>query len=578
MNQNIVEKIGLIIGLNKDKEFTRSLDVYLDAASNDSELKDARNKLFKMIVAKIFCVETYVKLSETSEGTALLDEFRDLSKKSDVTEDEFNKVLSDLEKEFTINRDDTFKVYNNTTYLLELANALGSKACSDEVLDYQKAPSNDKLVSCLQNISEKIIEIIDSQYVLSDMPKKVKKLRETLITSLRTIKNSINYSSDESLQNIIDSYIKLSLKGINVLKKPKKTRKIISKLANPFKKFKLVRIKKKGILKKALLIGAAAIIVIQAGQLVIPLFNKDEDEDKDNGFDNSRGYYEEFESEETPDIEVVSSSEPSATPTPAETPLPTATPVPTETPAPTVTPVPTATSAPTPTPNPTPVATQTPSPTPVATQAPSPTPVPENSVVKDKATNVYNNWCQHGSYEYDKIVDLINCLNNFESDMSIQSANDIVEDMINVATIPGAYNISAGETVYQTYSLNLSDLLVDNPNGVQAIKHMESCLNGILTDRSNAKEYAKKALIEEVKIAELNQESMGLSLTSGDKSARIIWARLVIGLNGLCGSFADDVVVVVEDKEYKLSDVYDSTVYNNMAVEALNEYGKGHVK
>lgn len=194
--------------------------------------------------------------------------------------------------------------------------------------------------------------------------------------------------------------------------------------------------------------------------------------------------------------------------------------------------------------------------------------------IDSAAASVYSNWSQFtSSYTKDNIKELIKCLNGIESSMSIDTADDILLDMLNFAITPGINNAIIGSQKYQTHALDFSALFLDGAGGVQAVIDMERYLNGSLTDAANLLTYAQDAFIDEAILIGENGSVGGMNLASGTPAARLVWSRLAIGVNGVAGTLGDSLVVEINGRIYTQDDLNNASVLEEIATSAKRDLG-----
>lgn len=250
---------------------------------------------------------------------------------------------------------------------------------------------------------------------------------------------------------------------------------------------------------------------------------------------------------------------------------------PTETPSSTNTPNITVTETPTTTPT-------TPTTTPTENQAGTPSVNNEIQAKIDTAADtIYSNWSKFSSqnneapYDKDEIKELIKCLNGMESKITQAQADEMILDMLNRAFIPAVNNALVGQQHYQTHSLDLVSLLINNQDGKDAAKSMQLYLNGCLTDANNTRIYGERAFTDEALLLSLGQTVDGFNLSSGDPAVKLLWSRLAIGVNGIVGTACPDLSVIVGNMAYGSKDI-DSSVLENIASQAKQEMGQTEYK
>lgn len=188
-------------------------------------------------------------------------------------------------------------------------------------------------------------------------------------------------------------------------------------------------------------------------------------------------------------------------------------------------------------------------------------------------TTVKENWSQHGEdYSQNEIEEVVKSVNGQSSTISLETADEVIIDMLNKAIVPSINNILAGEN-NSTSIINITDLIIGDKPGIEAVKRMEANLNGSITDPANIKKYCESAFLDEAILLCENGTVNGLNVSSGsstDPILRIIWARLAQGLNVFAGTLGDELYVELDGKVYTQTDINNGPV---LAEIAKKSYG-----
>lgn len=164
-----------------------------------------------------------------------------------------------------------------------------------------------------------------------------------------------------------------------------------------------------------------------------------------------------------------------------------------------------------------------------------------------RALKVYENWNLFSEIDYETVLEIVKCLNGYQSAINIEDADAIVTCQIEIMKEYAVTKVNSREQLYDSYSLNVSDLLI---NKSIAVKDMESYLNGILQDISNSQEYCEAALTDLVKvtcIAPATGDTKGIGLSDGDNSARLLWARLSSAMMEVIGAYDEATMIKMPD-------------------------------
>jgi len=199
------------------------------------------------------------------------------------------------------------------------------------------------------------------------------------------------------------------------------------------------------------------------------------------------------------------------------------------------------------------------------------------SEIEKDADVILANWSKlQTPYSREEIVELIKCLRGLESSISIEQADEMLLEMLNIAIYPAVNNAILKEQYYETTELDFSSLLSDNQRGIKAVENMENYLNGCLTDQENITEYATDAFEDQAFIIGEKNTIDGLSIqenTITDPGVRLVWSRLAIGTNAIAGTLGEDFSVEINGKIYTQNDINNTNVLENIAIDAKNDMG-----
>ncbi len=196
--------------------------------------------------------------------------------------------------------------------------------------------------------------------------------------------------------------------------------------------------------------------------------------------------------------------------------------------------------------------------------------------IDELSIQIYENWKTLGcEYSKEDIVELIKVLNGIESDISIDTADDMLIDVLNRATIPAVNSIITG-TKEESNKVQIADLLLEDNTDITAISNMENYLNGAIENPFDITEYANSAIEDEVRLL-IDEETVGglnlTSTTTSDPTLRLIWSRLAINANAIFGTLGDDYSYSNGTDTYYLKDINDYNILEEVAKEAIKDMG-----
>jgi len=220
--------------------------------------------------------------------------------------------------------------------------------------------------------------------------------------------------------------------------------------------------------------------------------------------------------------------------------------------------------------------TTTPQETVNETQAPVATEevVPDMTEITEDAKIIYENWTTLGSaYTEDNIVELIKCLRGYESSITIDSAVDMIEEIILQAIVPAVDNLQIGENIQTTHQVNLVDLVADNDEAKPAIKDIQDCINNILADIRNREVSINEGLAKIIAVIKKYETVDGFNPNTSSPAARIVWAEAATALTGLASIQNEDEIIVIDGVAYYISGLADTTTYTEIINSAKADLG-----
>ena len=209
----------------------------------------------------------------------------------------------------------------------------------------------------------------------------------------------------------------------------------------------------------------------------------------------------------------------------------------------------------------TPTPTVMPTSTPVVTPTVAPTPAITDEQVEKVAEEVYSTWSQITNvYSVKDIEEIIKVLNGLDSSITIDDADDVIQDILSQAVVPRVNNILMDKS-YEPKAVNVSGLLLEPSVKVST---MENILNYAIAF-NNLNVTADKALTEEVSAFEGNE------LESMSAASRIIWIRLAEAVNAIHGTLGENYCIEINGDYYFHRDYLDSGIYEDEIVKAKQE-------
>ncbi len=189
-------------------------------------------------------------------------------------------------------------------------------------------------------------------------------------------------------------------------------------------------------------------------------------------------------------------------------------------------------------------------------------------VVKD---NIDNLDIEEG-YTTSDANELIKFLNGEDSTLSADEANSMLEDIVSSVVSPAINNSLIGEEVYETQKLNIANILASDP-AYGAIQDMEDYINGSIENPDNLTDYAKFSLEDQALIINNSETVDGFNITTASPGARLLWANLAAGMNGLSGTLGEDVTISVNGTTYAQSEINNGTILQMVVNGAKQDLG-----
>ena len=194
----------------------------------------------------------------------------------------------------------------------------------------------------------------------------------------------------------------------------------------------------------------------------------------------------------------------------------------------------------------------------------------KNVKITEIASSLYDNWNEdEQKYTVDDIKQVIYALNGLDSKLSIEEVDDVLIDIINDKTTD-AINMGLVKKEYQIdKTVELTDLFLEKKTGYEAVENMEIYLNKVIASSKNSQKLVKDIYKEEIKLAVLGEtvDEFNLSDEKISPEYKLLWSRLVLGVNGIIGT-EGDMSITVNGKTYTANEINDFDVYNNIAKEA----------
>lgn len=178
---------------------------------------------------------------------------------------------------------------------------------------------------------------------------------------------------------------------------------------------------------------------------------------------------------------------------------------------------------------------------------------------------IYNSWKEiDSSYTEEEIRELVESTQGEETATDLDTVNSTLESIINASVIPAVTNAEVGRVVAEVKPVEVSSLLRESDPAIKAIENMESYLNGAITDFDNLETYATKALKDEILAGVLGEDVDGFNIITSTPEARIIWSRLVLGLNGIIAPLGKDYSVEVNGTIYTMNEINNGLIFENI--------------
>ncbi len=224
-----------------------------------------------------------------------------------------------------------------------------------------------------------------------------------------------------------------------------------------------------------------------------------------------------------------------------------------------------------------PTGTQTPNPqNPTATPAPTPEQI-QNAAEEAQGnfTAVENNLKNldiEESYSEEDAVELVKFLNGQESTLTADQANDMLENIVTSVVTPAINNALAGEQVYETQGISLAQLLANDP-AYGAVQAMEDYINGSIEHPEQLSDYARRSLEDQVRIINIGETVNGFNIVSTSPAARLVWANLAAGMNGLAGTLGEDFIIEINGVTYAHNEINNGTILQMVINSAKKDLG-----
>lgn len=199
---------------------------------------------------------------------------------------------------------------------------------------------------------------------------------------------------------------------------------------------------------------------------------------------------------------------------------------------------------------------------------------------KTVAKTVYANWkalYPDMAYTEDDILELVKFLNGIKSSIDADIADRMLLDILNVVTAPAVNNAINGTEPTKAVNVDVSSLLINDQKGLEAIKNMETNLNGAINNPTNFEEYANDALVDEVGITTATTVD-GLNVNPQSEecstpSEILLWSRLAVNANAIYGTLGEDYSFTEGGLTYEIKDLTDYAFYENLATLAKKDLG-----
>lgn len=194
-----------------------------------------------------------------------------------------------------------------------------------------------------------------------------------------------------------------------------------------------------------------------------------------------------------------------------------------------------------------------------------------NNQIELATDMIYENWTAAGAtYDKSTIAEMIKCLNGIESTMSIEEADEMLVNMLNIGIIPAVNNAFTGEQTNTTVSIDFANILLPGDSACRGVSKMNKLMNDTFTG-SDITESVKEGLEMEARILGEVETIDGFEAMVSSPGARILWARSAIGLNGVAGVLGNDYTFTVNGHVYTMSDINNSNQLESMISRAKQD-------
>lgn len=169
-------------------------------------------------------------------------------------------------------------------------------------------------------------------------------------------------------------------------------------------------------------------------------------------------------------------------------------------------------------------------------------------------------------YSKEDLKEVIKALNGLDASISIDEADEVLCDIINIVAAPRINNL-LNKTPYTAVKLNLNALVLNRDDYVTYV----------LSDAGQMQKYFNSLMEEEdIKIVVKDYLTDVLMYLEKDHSKenpveRIIYSRLVIHMNAMSGTLSDNYTIDYNDNTYKLSELLEIDAYDDIAIDAKNQ-------
>lgn len=197
--------------------------------------------------------------------------------------------------------------------------------------------------------------------------------------------------------------------------------------------------------------------------------------------------------------------------------------------------------------------------------------------LEESVNTVHENWSALTDvYDKSTVEEVVKYFRQEEANISQEEAAEVLVDIVNSA-INTRINDAINGTDTEYEDINLSGIIADGTVGKDALVDMEGYLNGMLTDKVNAPNYARRACEDQAKLIAENETVGGLNVTdeasSVDPAVRFLWSRLARGANAVAGIIDDSIEVQVNGNTYSLLEIDDAEMMQSIEDQALKDLG-----